>query len=64
MNEPRFLLLVVSLLIIQTGVGFILGQKKGRALDGAILGFLFSCLGWLLILIFPARSAKAKPPLR
>jgi hypothetical protein len=43
--------------IIMGGVGYLLGKSKGRALEGFLLGFFFSILGWIVVLLMDQKSS-------
>lgn len=52
-DESWFILCGLS---ISAVVGYLLGDRKGKPIRGAILGFLLGPLGWLLVLISPDDS--------
>jgi hypothetical protein len=39
-------------------IGVLIGQSKGRAVDGLVLGVLLGPLGWLLIAVGPNKKPK------
>ena len=44
-------------LIIGVGIGYLLGQRRGRPQLGALLGLL-GCLGWVIILLIPKDKTR------
>lgn len=50
--------LLIAWLSLGPLVGIALGQGKGRAVDGAVFGFLLGPLGWLLVALLP----RHEPP--
>jgi hypothetical protein len=61
-DEARVVLLSIALLIVQisiTAVGASLGRQfAGRPIVGAILGFVFGPLGWLMVFCFIDRRRR------
>ena len=46
---------VLIALIIGGGIGAAIGDTKGRAGLGFVLGAVLGCLGWLIIVLIPKR---------
>jgi hypothetical protein len=44
--------------LIATLVGYFLGQQRGRAYDGSILGFCLGPLGWIIVLVMADKRSK------
>ena len=44
--------------IIATLVGRFIGQQRGRAYDGSILGFCLGPLGWIIVLLMEDKRSK------
>ena len=54
---------MTTIIILATAmglVGFFIGKGKDRALEGALLGFMFGPLGWIVTLLLPGK-VTAKP---
>jgi hypothetical protein len=39
-------------------VGYFIGERRGRAYDGSILGFCLGPLGWIIVLVMEDKRSK------
>jgi hypothetical protein len=46
-----FLCVCVVFAAIQSAVGALIGQQKGRTMEGAVLGFVLGMIGWVIVLL-------------
>jgi len=44
--------------LINTLVGYFIGERRGRAYDGSILGFCLGPLGWIIVLVMADKRSK------
>jgi DNA-directed RNA polymerase subunit RPC12/RpoP len=44
--------------LINTLIGYFIGERRGRAYDGSILGFCLGPLGWLIVLVMADKRSK------
>lgn len=51
-------MLLIIWIVIGTFVGALIGQAKGRVGAGAVFGFLFGPIGWLITALGPNNMPK------
>ena len=44
--------------LIATLIGYFIGERRGRAYDGSILGFCLGPLGWIIVLVMEDKRSK------
>ena len=44
--------------LINTLVGYFIGERRNRAYDGSILGFCLGPLGWIIVLVMADKRSK------
>jgi hypothetical protein len=53
-----FVILWIIGALINTLIGYFIGERRGRAYDGSILGFCLGPLGWLIALVMADKRSK------
>jgi F0F1-type ATP synthase assembly protein I len=45
-------------ILIGGGIGYLIGNSKGRPGLGVILGALLGCIGWIIVAIIPRKNPQ------
>ena len=45
-------------LLIGGGIGYLIGNSKGRPALGLILGALLGCIGWIIVAVIPRKRPQ------
>jgi hypothetical protein len=53
-----FVILWIIGALINTLIGCFIGERRGRAYDGSILGFCLGPLGWIIVLVMEDKRSK------
>jgi len=53
-------LLSLAGMAIGAVVGYLIGNRKGRGVLGAVLGGLLGCIGWIIVAVIPAADGTPK----
>jgi len=49
---------LLTAIIINASLGYVIGLRNNRAVHGAVLGGCFSILGWIIVLMLPPNNPK------
>lgn len=58
MDDGSVMVFLLFWAVIAGGIGAAIGQKKGRAGEGFVLGLLIGPLGWLLVAVGKSQGPK------